>query len=179
MNSKKFEAARRYNETAEVYDRRYKDIQFAKYREVIPEIDLTKSSLIFDIGGGTGLLLEHLKELKQNIIISDLSFEMLKVGKTKCKDGNFVCADSESLPFRQNCCDTAFYFSILQNPESPSPSLSEGFRILNNDGTIAITVLTKIFEEEKLVDILIKIGFSVDKSWKLSIEDLAFVGKKK
>ncbi|MHA1198130.1 MAG: class I SAM-dependent methyltransferase [Candidatus Heimdallarchaeaceae archaeon] len=178
MNSKKFEAARRYNETADAYDRRYRDIQFAKYREVIPEIDLTTSGLIFDIGGGTGLLIEHLKEFNQNIIISDLSFEMLKMGKIKYKDGNFICADSESLPFRQNCCDVAFYFSILQNLDSPNQSLSEGFRILNNNGIIAVTVLTKIFEQNDLVDILTKIGFSVNKNWKLSIEDIVFVGKK-
>ncbi len=179
MNTKKFEVARRYNETADAYDKRYTKIQHTKFREVLPELDFQKHEIIVDIGGGTGLLIDFLKDIEQNIIVCDLSYEMLKIGKNKHKRCHFICADSESLPLRQSCSQKTFYFSVLQNLEESDQTLREGFRILQNNGYIVVTALTKIFEEEKLKQILEKIEFKIKKIWVLSIEDIAVLAKKK
>ena len=175
--NKKIEATKRYNETAKLYDKRYRDIQIRKYQEVIPEITINDTDLIIDIGGGTGLLSEYLQNNSKNIFICDLSFEMLKEGKRKHWGGHYLCADSESLPFRNNCCELVCYFSIFQNLESPDLSLSEGYRILKSKGRVIITVLKKLFTQEMLKDKLNQ--FIIEKNWELTIEDFAFIGKKK
>jgi len=178
MSKKKIEVARRYNETAEMYDRRYKTIQFSKYREVFPELEMGNRDLILDIGGGTGLLLEYFKPQQQNIVICDLSIEMLKTGKAKHPSGNFICADSENLPFRDSCFHITCFFSILQNLESPTSSLQEGTRVLLKNGKIVVTALSKIFDSDELIDHLKDVKCEIEKNWYLHIEDIAVIGTK-
>ncbi len=177
--NKKIEATKRYNETAKLYDKRYGDIQIRKYQEVIPEITISDTDLIIDVGGGTGLLSDYLQNNSKNIFICDLSFEMLKEGKRKNKEGHFICADSEALPFRNDCCELVCYFSVFQNLESPDLSLSEGYRSLKPKGRIIVTVLSKLFTQEILEEMLNKNEFVIEKSCKLAVEDFAFIGKKK
>lgn len=178
MNSKKFESTRRYNETAEAYNRRYKDIQTSKYREIFSEISVNQSDLLLDVGGGTGLLLDYLEQHSKNIIVCDLSLEMLKEGKVNNRNGFFVCTDSESLPFRDKCCDLVLYFSIFQNLESPDRSISEGYFSLKSSGIIAITVLNKLFSQDKMEKIVQDKGFNIIKNWQLAVEDFALIAKK-
>ena len=178
MNNKRFRSILSYNETAEGYDKRYKEIQFAKYREVLVELEIHHSDIILDIGGGTGLIIDFNKEFIQNSVICDLSFEMLKAGKKKHKRGYFICADSEELPFRNNCSDITCLFSILQNLEKPDKTLLESKRVLKNDGKIIITALSKIFDQNILENTLINLKFSISRNWLLSVEDLAIIGKR-
>ena len=178
MNKKKSEATRRYNETAEGYDKRYREIQFTKFREVIRNLDVQQTDIILDIGGGTGLILDFNADLIRNTVICDISFEMLKEGRNKQKRGLFVCADIEELPFRSDCSDYTFLFSVLQNLQTPNRTFTESFRTLRKEGRIIITALSKIFEQNKLEEILIQTKFIVEKNWILSIEDLAIIGRK-
>ena len=178
MNDKKFEATRRYNQTAEVYDNRYRNIQFSKFREIIPELEFDKSRFLIDVGGGTGLILEYLKGSHQNIIVCDISLEMLKIGKSKSETAYFVCADSEALPFRNTCSDIVCFFSVFQNLESPDLSLHESFRILKSKGQIAVAILSKLFLEDKIINNLKSIGYRIVRNWQLPLEDSAIVGEK-
>ena len=178
MSKKKFEATRRYNETANGYDRRYREIQFTKFREVIMDLGIQNSNIILDIGGGTGLILDFNTDFIRNTVICDISFEMLKEGRNKQRRGLFVCADSEEPPFRNSCTDYTFLFSILQNLEKPDRTFTESFRTLKKNGKIVITALSKIFEQNMLEEILIRTKFILEKNWLLSIEDIAIIGKK-
>ena len=138
----------RYDLTADVYDKRYKDIQFEKFRLLLQDISL--SGNILDHGCGTGLLADFLKTKLFGI---DLSFEMLK--KAKQRGELVVQGDLEQLPFKDNSFDNVLSFTALQNIEHPELALDELKRI-TKDKTI-LTYLDKFdFMDliEKRFDIL-------------------------
>ena len=138
----------RYDLTADVYDKRYKDIQFEKFRLLLQDVSL--SGNILDHGCGTGLLKEFLDIPLFGI---DLSFEMLK--KAKQRGELVVQGDLEQLPFKDNSFDNVLSFTALQNIEHPELALDELKRI-TKDKTI-LTYLDKFdFMDliEKRFDIL-------------------------
>ncbi|MBS7252163.1 MAG: class I SAM-dependent methyltransferase, partial [Candidatus Freyarchaeota archaeon] len=47
-----------YDQTAWIYDRRYREIQEEKYKSILSKIALHKRDLVLDAGCGTGLLME-------------------------------------------------------------------------------------------------------------------------
>ena len=112
----------RYDLTADIYDKRYKDIQFEKFRLLLQDISL--SGNILDHGCGTGLLSEFLNTKLFGI---DLSFEMLK--KAKQRGELVVQGDLEHLPFKDNVFDNVLSFTALQNIPHPELALDELKRI--------------------------------------------------
>jgi len=114
-----------YDATAEVYDSRYKEIQFEKYAVLLSDIYL--KGRILDHGCGTGLLAEFLRAPLFGI---DLSFEMLKRAKER---GEIVVqGDLEHLPFKDKSFDFVLSFTCLQNLQHPALALKELRRISNN-----------------------------------------------
>jgi len=179
MSKKKYETTHKYDSTADKYDSRYRNIQKRKYLEVFTHHKIAESELIIDVGGGTGLLVEFLPKHQTNIIVCDISIEMLKIGKKKFSSGNFVCADSEHLPFRSNSTNMITCFSLLQNLQDPYNTLKESFKALKEEGILIITVLTKLFDENELGKILENVNFQIVKTRILSVEDLSIVAKKR
>ena len=124
----------RYDLTADVYDERYKEIQFKKFRLLLQDIQLNGN--ILDHGCGTGLLKEFLGTPMFGI---DLSFEMLK--KAKERGELVVQGDLEHLPFKDKAFDNVLSFTALQNISNPGLALDELKRIAK-DKTI-LTYLDK------------------------------------
>ena len=58
MAARKRELCRRYDSTADIYDRRYEEIQRRKYEAVAPHSP--EAGRILDVGCGTGLFLPRL-----------------------------------------------------------------------------------------------------------------------
>jgi hypothetical protein len=56
--------------------------------------------------------------------------------------------------------------------------LHESFRIQRSKGKIAATVLSKLFEKDKLAHKMQLIGYRIVKTWTLPIEDIAIIGEK-
>ena len=179
MSKKKYKITLKYDSTANKYDSRYRDIQKRKYLEVFTHHEITESELIIDVGGGTGLLVEFLTKHQKNIIVCDISFEMLKIGRKKFPSGIFVCADSEHLPFRSNSTNMITCFSLLQNLQDPYNTLKESFKVLKEEGILIITVLTKLFDKDAIGKILENINVQIVKTRMLSVEDLSIVAKKR
>jgi len=178
MSNKKYDVRHKYDSTANRYDARYRDIQKQKYFEIFSEIEMVKNGTIIDVGGGTGLFLDYLQNKNFTIVITDISFEMLKEGRKKYLHGFFICADSEYLPLRKSSGDLVTCISVIQNLESPQKTLEECYFIVKKKKLFVLTALKKLFDLEKLAKKVEKIGFNVNKTWLLSIEDLTIVARK-
>lgn len=125
-----------YDSSAEIYDSRYKEIQFLKYQTMLSGIEL--KGKILDLGCGTGLLAEF---SEKKLFGLDLSFGMLKFAK---KRGEIVVqASQEHLPFRPETFDAVLSFTSLQNSDDAAKTLAEAKRILRKDGIFILTHLKK------------------------------------
>ncbi|MCE7738721.1 MAG: class I SAM-dependent methyltransferase [Candidatus Heimdallarchaeota archaeon] len=178
MSNKKYEVRHKYDSTAEQYENRYTAIQKQKYFEIFSDIDFEKKTIVYDVGGGTGLLLNYLKQDNVTIIVSDISLEMLKVGRNKYPLGFFVCADSEFLPFREESGDFVTCISVVQNLVNPQKTIDECHDMVRKKGYLVLTALKKIFNIKSLKNIVKKSGFKIIKSWNLSIEDIVLIARK-
>ncbi|MBD3263380.1 methyltransferase domain-containing protein [Candidatus Woesearchaeota archaeon] len=125
---------KKYDLTADVYDERYKDIQFEKFKLMLQDIQL--HGKILDHGCGTGLLAEFLNTPLFGI---DISFKMLK--RAKQRRELVVQGDLEHLPFKARAFDNILSFTALQNTEHPDKALNELKRISNRK--IILTHLAK------------------------------------
>ena len=133
MQSKKETIGKLYDETADIYDSRYKEIQEEKYGIMLEDLQLKEP--ILDLGSGTGLLQKFLKGKLYGL---DISFASLKKSEELSVQG-----DAENLPFRDNSFATVLSFTTLQNLESADRMLAEIFRVLKPKGIAVITVLSK------------------------------------
>jgi ubiquinone/menaquinone biosynthesis C-methylase UbiE len=153
-----------YNSTAEVYNKRYAQIQSKKYQLALQNINLDKESTILDLGAGTCLLS---KFLNRNIISIDLSFNMLKQSPNKLK----IQANAEYLPFKNNTIDFIASFTLFQNIKNKQKALEESKRILKPEKTFILTTLYKEYKPDFLK--LLKKYFKVKKIEECD-EDIAF-----
>lgn len=153
----------KYDKTAEVYDSRYRETQFEKYKIMLAGLRL--KGRILDHGCGTGLLTEF---LKRDLVGCDSSEEMLKIR------GSGDLADVESLPYKDDEFDWVISFSVLMNVKNPEKAITEVKRILKKDGTFVCTFL-KTFES-KLKPLLEK-HFKIEKRLPCG-EDIGLIIKK-
>jgi ubiquinone/menaquinone biosynthesis C-methylase UbiE len=149
LNSKL--AQKLYDKTSDIYNSRYRSVQFEKYSRSLKNIDLSGKTL--DLGSGTGLLS---KFLKKKLISIDISQKMLIKSNSKNVQGDMV-----KLPFKDNSFDTVLSFSALMNSNSPQKTINEVCRILKPKGVFIVTYL-KDFDFTKDLQRKFKIKESID-----------------
>lgn len=164
MNKKKKkEIIESYNSESynEIYDRRYRSIQFEKFKSFIPNFQPIKGFLL-DYGGGTGLFWEFLNsrndlEIKVDeirFICIDISSGMLDIFKdkllksrkssnTRSEDVHLICCDGEHIPIRSDRFDHIYAFTSLQNLSNLDLGLKEISRVKKKGSFIAISYLRK------------------------------------
>jgi len=104
-----------------------------------------KPKTILDVATGTGdFAVTAAKYTQAQITGIDISQAMLDVGKKKIthkKLNNRITlqkADSESLPFNENSFDSVIAGFGVRNFENLDKGISEMYRVLNSNGTVAI-----------------------------------------
>lgn len=130
----------KYNQTANIYNKRYREVQREKYKLMLAGIEL--KGKILDHGCGTGLLSEF---LKRELVGVDNSKEMLKIR------GSGDLADAEELPYKSNSFDYVLSFTTLQNCSDPERAIKEVKRVSKPKGTFICTFL-KSFKLEPLLE---------------------------
>jgi len=138
MAARKLELMRRYGETAQLYDRRYEEIQRVKYDFITPE--LPSSGKILDLGCGTGIFLNMLSRRGAFAVGVDTSREMLGIAKRR-GGAPLVLADADHLPFGECCFDAVVSVTLLQNMPNPAMTVKEIARLVKPGGIVALTVL--------------------------------------
>ena len=142
MAARKIELRKLYDKTAGVYDRRYADIQRAKYNLVLKNLP-EKVERILDLGCGTGLLLEDLSERGDLVVGIDASEKMLEAANARSTDAELVLADADYLPFKDASFDCVVSVTLLQNIPEPSACVVEATRVLKKGGLAVFTTLKR------------------------------------
>ncbi len=173
---KKEEIIDSYNSESytEIYDRRYKVIQFEKF-EPFWEPTYQDPIILLDYGCGTGLLWDFYNSKYQNrlhngkirFISIDISKGMLNIFKNKLNlankspklhlnDVHLVCCDGEHLPFRSNHFRYIYAITSLQNLSNLDLGLKEINIVKKKSAIIAISYLRKKISKDLLAEKLKK-----------------------
>ncbi|HUT81862.1 MAG TPA: class I SAM-dependent methyltransferase [Candidatus Bathyarchaeia archaeon] len=182
MTEKK-QIASRYDASAEVYDARYTDIQHQKYSEILSRVAVFENNQIIDIGCGTGIFLGLLTELMKEdyfkpLVGIDLSYEMIKIAHSKFPDVDFIVADSDNLPLKENSFDRIFSVTHLQNLPDPNTTVNEMNRIAQNKALLAISILRKTWTQDRLREVVDQNNFIVEDEWIARVEDIGVLCNK-
>lgn len=190
--NKKKEIIIKYNSTSDFYERRYKEIQYNKYKIVLKSYTVG-GKIILDAGCGTGLLydfiiksLEQIKTAFYSYIAIDISINMLKIFKSKNfnKDKkignkiNLILSDLENLPIRSNIFNSVFSLTSLQNLPHIIDGVKEMLRVVKDDADIKFSILKKNLDLNKLISILKSKIFELQILNKEIVEDVIIQGKK-
>ena len=89
---------------------------------------------VADIGCGSGVFSQLLRESNVNAIGLDLSHPLLVLGRRKYPGASFVAGDAESLPFPTGKLDGVLLSGIIHHLPEPSQCAREVFRVLKPGG---------------------------------------------
>jgi len=97
-----------------------------------------------DVGTGTGevLLKSQNKGLRVGI---DLSLEMLKIARSKCKACKFLVADAENMPFKDRSFSSISLSLVYRHLLNRKAFLKEAKRVLKDNGHMALLDINKFF----------------------------------
>ena len=139
MVAKKHEIQRRYDCTAYLYNRRYREIQKKKYEEVLSY--LKNAGLILDVGCGTGMFTKLLVQRAHFVVGVDLSLGMLHAAGDMPRGVSLVQADADHLPFQDGTFDVVVSITLLQNMPDPGSTVRELARVLKRGGLLIVSTL--------------------------------------
>lgn len=143
----------KYRATHTSYDELYREEQRSKYDKIVEIIKL--DGIVLDLGCGTGLLQEYLAERGylgkvKTLIGLDLTREMIMLAKTKIRKINvdhlidYIEADAENIPLRQNSTDITISVTVLNLLEDPCKALEEIDRVTRHKAVITILKTTTL-----------------------------------
>ncbi len=107
--------ARFYDETARLYDRRYKVQQSLKHSVALSEVPISKCDVVADFGCGTGDLSKRIKNACNTCVSIDFSLKMLLEAKRKYFDLDLILADVHYIPLKEKAINKFFAITLLQN----------------------------------------------------------------
>ncbi len=151
-----------YDTTYSRYDELYRDEQYEKYEYVIFNKHILPGSLVLDLGCGTGLFYEFLRN--ENIIVKkyiciDPSNGMLSRVLSKIHDKDkfrilIIQGYGEQIPLRSNIVDTIYSFTVINNVIDKKSFLYEAKRVLKKQGVLLISFLEKDPNKDDIVEII-------------------------
>ncbi len=106
---------------------------------IAKEVNLNPNDRILDAGCGSG---EHLEMLEKmgftNVYGFDLSEEMVKIARQKCRHAKIEKGDTEKLDYPSDFFDAIIAISLLMYLPEPKKGLMELKRVLKNDGKLIV-----------------------------------------
>ena len=149
-----------YNRLAPKYEQLWQSYTVRTIRETLSRTELNGSSTILDIGCGTGILLDEVRQRENGIQTfgCDLSFEMLRQ-TTQKENGNLLhisVADATALPYPSDRFDTVFSTSVFHFIREPQKALSELNRVLKSNGQLILTDWCRRYRSIRMLDSLLK-----------------------
>lgn len=148
---------RNYNRSARVYDAQYAKEQGAKIEAALKHVVLKESSLVLDVGCGTGLLFEHVGESVELLVGLDISLRILQEAKKRVKrfrEAALIRADADFMPFLSQIFDMTFAITLLQNIPNPLQTLHEMKRVSKRPSIMVVSGLKKEFAKKAFIRLL-------------------------
>lgn len=141
-----------YNTIANRYNELYEEEQLKKLNIIKKHIKIKESYRLLDIGCGTGISTNFFDCYSIGI---DPSIDMIKKGR-----GNLIQGKAEELPFKDKYFDVIISVTSIHNFKDPNKAIREIFRVKKNKSQVAITLLKKSRNYNK-IKLLIKKHFKV------------------
>lgn len=128
----------------------------------IASSNVSKGDTVLDIAGGTGdLAIKFRKKVGDSgkVILSDINGSMLEEGRKNLInhgviDVDFIQANAESLPFKDNTFDCVSIAFGLRNVTHKNIALKQMHRVLKKGGSLLVLEFSKVENEmlEKIYD---------------------------
>jgi ubiquinone/menaquinone biosynthesis C-methylase UbiE len=100
-------------------------------------VHLPANGIVLDAGGGTGRVSQYLRSKAAQIVVADISFEMLR--EAQKKDGlQPVLSYTEDLPFKNDTFDCIIMVDALHHVSDQLKTAEELWRILKPGGGLII-----------------------------------------
>ncbi len=95
---------------------------------------------VLDLGCGNGRHCSVLADYGLEIVGLDASFELLKIAKKRCPEGEYIKGDARKLPLEDSSFDAVLYIAAIHHlREGRVDSLKECKRVLKARGTLLIS----------------------------------------
>jgi demethylmenaquinone methyltransferase/2-methoxy-6-polyprenyl-1,4-benzoquinol methylase len=107
-------------------------------RIVVDAVDAKPGQRVLDVAAGTGTSSEPYADRGIDVVACDFSVGMLKVGKRRRPDIDFIAGDATNLPFADNSFDATTISFGLRNVGDPHKALSEMLRVTKPGGRLVI-----------------------------------------
>jgi demethylmenaquinone methyltransferase/2-methoxy-6-polyprenyl-1,4-benzoquinol methylase len=121
---------------AKIYDRIIKPRQDISWRKIICELE--SSSLLLDVGGGTGRIADTMDNCFERIVIYDVSLPMIRESKNKNGKIFGICGKVENLAMRNNYFDAVIMVDTLHHVENHQKAIFSILNVLRPGGTFIL-----------------------------------------
>ncbi len=105
--------------------------------ELVRLAELPTSGALLDAGGGTGRIAQLMRDKVSDVVVADLSFEMLLQAQSK-PDLRVVCSHSEKLPFPPAYFERVIMVDALHHVCDQAYTAGELWRVLKPGGRLVI-----------------------------------------
>jgi demethylmenaquinone methyltransferase/2-methoxy-6-polyprenyl-1,4-benzoquinol methylase len=113
--------------------------QTRRWRKIVVDaVGAKRGQRVLDLAAGTGTSSEPYADAGIGVVACDFSQGMLKVGKRRRPDIDFVAGDATNLPFADNSFDAATISFGLRNVNEPKKALAQMLRVTKPGGTLVI-----------------------------------------
>jgi len=109
----------------------------------VKAVDPQPGERILDIAAGTGTSSIALTKTGATVVAVDFSAGMIAEGERRHPELEFIEADAEKLPFKDNEFDAVTISFGLRNINDPRAALAEMYRVLKPGGRLVVTEFSK------------------------------------
>ena len=107
-------------------------------RIVVDAVGAVPGQRVLDLAAGTGTSSEPYADAGVDVVACDFSVGMLKVGKRRRPDIDFIAGDATNLPFADNSFDASTISFGLRNVMDPKKALREMLRVTKPGGKLVV-----------------------------------------
>jgi demethylmenaquinone methyltransferase/2-methoxy-6-polyprenyl-1,4-benzoquinol methylase len=107
-------------------------------RIVFDAVGASAGQRVLDLAAGTGTSSEPYADAGIHVVACDFSVGMLRVGKRRRPDIDFIAGDATKLPFADNSFDASTISFGLRNVIDPKKALREMLRVTKPGGKLVV-----------------------------------------